>query len=420
MLSRMKLSEFVIVERAGIFIDPLGFLKSSRSLQDTLFEQFTVQSNHPSYHGLLCAVWARLAKQGLAPDHDDYPRRFRELELLWGLLNAIKGQSVINVNKYRQLVNPTMGLRRVPSGHSIYQRLGYGTLGHYSRPSMAWGMLTRSGRRLDVAGEKLAAAFAGRQGMDFSVWLQRWQQGEDFSQEGLDQLADTFNISASPSGAERASWRSMIAAWTLQRPDTRPLWERPVPLAELDRFQQSALQYRSQFAWLMERYPSLAPRIAVIEDFERLSGVAQFVFDMHLASLEFSGTPALPAFAGKDELAKEVVALAARARSLQEADSGGLFAAMAASPPRYAALEEVIVRHHWAHQKAKGVSPYFNDKEILVRDKVPRAEIGQTLEALSASASVERVIDHLQFRSRRDWHFRRCAVYHDWAHGAAA
>lgn len=413
----MKFSEYVIVEKVGVLIDPLGFLKPSRALQDLLFEQFTVLTNHPSYHGVLCTASQVLEKMGLTPGDAGYARRFRRLEILWGLMNAEKNDSVINVRKYKQLIGERMSAHDFPPSHSIYQRLGYGTLGHYSRPSIAWGLLDPKRRSVSAAGAELAAAFSHRGGQDLAAWLVRWEGGEEIDIRALARGGDAFHLLAEPTFRERAAWRGMIADWTARHPATAPIWANPVPRETLDGFQDSAAAYCAQYEWLADRYSSLQSQLVAIHSFERLSGAIQFVFDLRLASLEFDADAKLRQDFDEENLAHAIVDLAALAMNF---DAGRLFATLASTKKRYADVQEAIALHHCAHQRSKGVSPYFEGGDVLVKDKVSPKEVGEVLEDLAACADVEEKLDRLQYRSRRDWHFRRCNTYHGWAEGQQA
>ncbi len=70
----MFLSEYVVVNRKGGFPDPLGFMRPAGVFQARLFRQFTVLSNHPAYHGILCAEWKYLHDQGRSPGRTGFSR----------------------------------------------------------------------------------------------------------------------------------------------------------------------------------------------------------------------------------------------------------------------------------------------------------------------------------------------------------
>ena len=80
----MKFTEFVITETASNSVDPLGYLKPGGEVSSGLFRPFTVLSNHPAYHGFLAFAFSYLEKNSLKPGQKNFPRRVRDLEILWG------------------------------------------------------------------------------------------------------------------------------------------------------------------------------------------------------------------------------------------------------------------------------------------------------------------------------------------------
>ena len=177
----MFLSEYVVVDTKGGFLDPLGFMRPAGAFQAVLFKQFTVLSNHPAYHGMLCAIWKFLQDNGVSPAQQGFSRKFREIEVFWGLLNALHGIPVLNVRKYKQLAEgESFSLHNVPRQHSLYTRLAYGTLGHYTQPSISWGFLLPGGKAMSAEGMQLAKAMEGRGSKGLQYWLARWAQGKPF------------------------------------------------------------------------------------------------------------------------------------------------------------------------------------------------------------------------------------------------
>ena len=414
----MKFSEYVITERAGILVDPLGFLKPSRALQDTIFRQFTVLTNRPGYHGFLCMAWQLLDGEGYKAGSAGFSRKFRETEIFWGLLNAAQGTPILNITKYRDLLDERIGLKKISGRDAIYSRLAYGTLGHYSQPSLAWGLLEPGARALNAHGAALAKAAASRDKHDFTKWLARWNAGEEFVKADLMELKQAFHLQALPSTGEQTQWQQLIARWTSLHAHTKPLWDQPMSFEELDTAALSPRAHHEFHQTLKARYPALAAEMAAIERFERLSGAVQFIFDTRLAMLEVASTAPLEPMVERDELAVAIVAIAKENSTLQGHQPGKLFSELAATPAKYEKLEDVIISHHIRHQRAKGVSPFLDGSRLLVTGKADRNEIGRVLEDVASCATVGDKINQLQYRSRRDWHFRRCRTWHDWAYGA--
>lgn len=417
----MYFSEYVVSERASSFMDPLGFMRPAGVLSDKLFEQFTVLSNHPGYHGVLCVILKFLSERE-PRRRTPLGRDFRRAEILWGVLNAMRKSAVINIRKYASLVEDagTIGLDELPASHSLYARLGYGILGHYAQPSISWGLLEKDGRQLTVKGQSLAAAARVRGGIDLTEWLARWMDGQELDFEELEVVAEHFHLGAAPHANEKQEWAQLIEAWKFSRPETRPLWDSPVKSTVLAAAGTDADQHHDFITALPAQYPSLARPLRAVAEFEVLSGFVQFVFDLRLARLQYAS-------AGfedlgnvlKQELAQAITELACDSVPVEEPrlDAGGVFAKLASSTPDYDDLERIVCDHHVAHQRAKGVSPFFDGEQLLVCDKVDRAELGPFTESVAQAQSAEARMRLLGFRSRRDWHFERCRRYHEFAHG---
>lgn len=418
----MFLSEYVVVDTRGGFLDPLGFMRPASAFQAGLFRQFTVLSNHPGYHGILCAIWKFLQDNGGSPGQPGFSRRFREVEIFWGLLNALQDVPVLNVRKYKRLAEEdSFSLRRVPRQHSLYARLAYGTLGHYTQPSISWGFLQSGGKAISEEGLRLARAMEGRCPKGLQHWLARWAQGETLDAAQCTALAHTLNLRASGTAAERAVWQSQIDRWVEANPRTKPIWDAPVPLADLEEAQTSAEAYAAQYARLIQLYPTLEADIVAMAEFERLAGAVQFLFDRKLLGLEYASGKMRDEPAVVKELPAAMVKVAARAASRGGAfEPANLYSTLAQTQPTLEAVEKVICDHHIRHQKRKGVSPFLGEAGLLVRDTVDRPEYADAVESLDQAGSVDGAMDKLQFRSRRDWHFRRCRVYSDWATGVGA
>ncbi len=120
------------------------------------------------------------------------------------------------------------------------------------------------------------------------------------------------------------------------------------------------------------------------------------------------------------ELPAAMVKVAARAAARGGTfEPGKLYSTLAQTQPTLEAVETAVCDHHIRHQKRKCVSPFLDDAGLLVHDTVDRAGYADLVESMNNAVSVDSAMDKLQFRSRRDWHFRRCRVYSDWASGGA-
>ena len=415
---QISFSEYTIVEKAIQALDPLGLMRPANALRDAVFPQFTVLTRHPAHLGLLCAVWQELdatgdAKPGLRA------RRFRELEVLWGMASAVAGERPVNITKFARLVDAGLPvtLADIPRRDAVFMRLNYGTLGHYSRPALAWGLLRRGNEGLTALGSRLGQGFAHRASSGGLVALfQRWRQGPAFDEAGLLQLADRFGLGAVASPSERAAWGDAIAAHIAAAPERRVLWEQPVDAEVLAHAEETPESWRALWDSLKHRYPTLRPLLDRMDDFERLTAGLQFLFDCQLARAEFSGEAAK--FALPVELAP---ALSALAKHWTATPAGGesvpLVARVADAAPNLAALEQGVLEHHMAHHRQKGARPFLTHEGVQVRGRTDRQRLSAALDKVAAAGTPEAALDELQFRYRRDWHFAKCRLWKDHADG---
>lgn len=416
----MKFSEYIVLDKAGQAVDPLGFRRPGGALQDMLFPQFTVLTLHPAYLGALCCFFQTLASA--APqDSRQFVRQFRELEIYWGLANAEAGQSVINVTKYQSIRADEVRLPAISTRHSIFQRLAYGTLGHYSRAAMHWGLLDASGRKLLPRGEELANAFSARhRGQNLFQVLRDWLAGQAFSRSTLAKAGSDFGIGAYPSASEQRVWQSIIGDWCQKHPSTWQLWETPMTGQQITDGREKSAHYQEFWQLVHEAYPVLQKEVVAIRRFERLAAAIQFIFDRQVAVLEFGEQfkDVLPA--GADSFAAAIAQLAkdyVAAPVFQ--DARRLFCTVAGTPPDFRSLTHCVIEHHMQHQQAKGASPFISHSEVLVTGRVDPTAVADAMSAFKDHAGEPKVqLDELQYRFGRQWHFEKCRLWSDWSVGA--
>lgn len=415
---QISFSEYTIVEKTTQALDPLGLMSPANALRDTVFPQFTVLTRHPTHLGLLCAVWQELDKT-----KDAKPaaraRRFRELEVLWGMASAVAGERPVNITKFNRLVEAGLpvSLSDIPRRDAIFMRLGYGTLGHYSRPAVAWGLLRRGNEGLTPLGVRLGEGFASRASNGgLAALFERWRHGPAFDEAALLQLAGRFGLRATASPSEQTAWREAIAKHIVTAPERRVLWDEPVDADVLARAEETPESWRALWDTLKQRYPTLKPMLDRIDEFERLTAGLQFLFDCQLARAEFSGEAAK--FTVPPELAPTLSALARQwARTQAGGVSVPLVARAAEAAPSLAALEHGVLEHHMAHHRQKGARPFLTHDGVQVRGRADRQQISAALDTLAEARTVTASLDALQFRYRRDWHFAKCRLWKDHADG---
>ena len=412
----MKFSEFVILERPGEAVDPLGFRRPGGILQDTLFPQFTVLTTHPGYLSALCGLVHCLPTTS-AIDKRPFPLRFRELEILWGMANVEAGASVININRYQALRAEELRLPEISRRHTLFQRVAYGTLGHYGSAAVHWGLLDADRRSLTPIGLELASAFlARRRSRSLSDALGAWREGAAFTPGELADLGKTFGISAAPGLQERKVWKGIVDAWCARHPKLTQLWRSPVDESRLESALQSAGAYQALLNLLPSMFPALRAELLAIRRFERLAAAARFLFERRVAVLEFSERFADVLPPDADSFAASTVVLAKQyvaAPGFQ--DSRRLFVAMSSSAPDFRSLSRCVIEHHMQHQQAKGTSPYVDHGRLLVARRVDAEAVGDALTDYCDGDGPEQRLDALQLRFRRQWHFDKCAALCTWS-----
>lgn len=414
----MKFSEYVILEKTGAFMDPLGFLKPYTALQDALFKQFTVLSNHPSYHGLLSCIYLELTRKGIDPGKKGFSKEFRNLEIFWGLLNALATESVLNVTKYKLLAEPDeQSLNSIPKTHSIFFRLNYGTLGHYSSPSIFWGILEKNGTKLTNLGTLLGKAYGTRGGKNLAKWFERWSSNEKLTLNSSDllELSDIFNLKAAPGQGEQAVWRQIIESYCQKNPKIKCLWDNPFTMDELAAFQVDETSYQSFFPTLLERYPSMTREIELIRLFESLSSLVQYFFEREYLACQYSTDFNNPFGAVEENMGNALRLLSGNyTQSPGYQDAKSLFVALSGASGT-SDVTRMIVDHHVTHQKSKHVSPFIEEGRLLVKDKANRKSFAALSEKLVESGSAEAQLGLINYNYRRDWHFARASLYSAYA-----
>jgi len=409
----MKFSEYTITQKPEQSVDPLGFTQPFGALRSRWYAQFTVLSNSPAYHGVLALVYQLLAERETTPGMEKFTRRFREAECLWGLANVTAGQSILNVTKYQAILEgrSSIALKDIGYSNAIFRSLAYGTLGHYSNPSVAWCFLERGAARLTPLGNQLADAFATRERQSLRGALERWLDGKAITSAELQTLGNAYSIDKTPLGAERKVWRAAVHAWCNHAPDTRAIWTDPPTADELQTLRDDAAAYRNFFPVMATRFPRLAQSFEQADRFEAMSAVCLFLFEREYLLCHDAG-PALPAPGDVESQLAAALARLAKEYMAQNFnhDTKGLFGALAVASG-HSAITTIIMRHHVDHQKGKNTQPYMDNGELRVRDRFDRQAFTALHEELADQDSANERVALLTYRYRRDWHFDRAVRY---------
>lgn len=403
------LTEYTIIDKVTQAVDPLGLMRPAGTLRDALFPQFTVLTQHPAYFGLLCALWMRLEDNGTAKE---LPREFRRLEILWGTAVSLD-ERPLNVTKFGRL------LERLPSGirlgnvsrsDALFNRLAYGTLGHYSRPAVTWGLLNTKKNMLSELGRELAKGFTER-ASGWNSLLDSWTNNEPFDEPALRKIGKAFGLQSRASSKEAQVWRRVIAEHCAVHPPRAPLWERPLTPAALDFYDGPS--HQAHWKQVRLQYPSLRSTLDATYGFERVTGALQMIFFHRLARAEREGLAA-QAPSELKRLAEEAVLLAqACVRQAGFEDARGLLTSVAQADSSLSSVEGCLIDHHMSHHAAKNAPPFIDHNGIKVRGRVDWEYISGAVGGLVGT--VENAMDHAQYFYSRDWHFGKCRLWHDHA-----
>lgn len=414
----MFFTEYLVTESSGNSLDPLGFLRPSSEITDVIFKQFTVLSNHPAYHGFLSFVFGYLEAKGVKPGSPGFSRKFRDIEILWGLLNSHAGDSILNVTKYSSLVED--GITNLSETHryaSIFARLNYGTLGHYSNPSIFWRILDSKGIHLTDMGRELGEGWRYRNGFDFAALVTPWLAGKPVvGSEEFALAKQQFRIRAKPSENEKKAWRQLIRSECIRNLVNAPLWEDPIPKHILAT-RSAGDEYLQYFSGIIEHYKAhsdLCHQIDQCRRFEALAGLIQFIFEWeYVQRLQEVKVIGLDDENIEKFVAREVYRLVDEFMNVSNVIKSWTWIEKLAGLSSYRDLASAIISHHRDHQKSKGTSPFISGDNIVVRDRVDYQKHATFLDLLKEENGD--IFIKIQARYMRDWHFHRASTWLEYA-----
>lgn len=413
----MHLTPYVPTDNTVGTVDPLGSMRPFGILADQLFRQFTILTHHPGYHGFLCFALQYIADNRRLTNSRPLGRAVREIEILWGLINCLAGDSILNTMKFGPLIERAcFRYKDCLKDRRLFDRLPYGALGHYTGPSRYWGLLNDRAGGLEENGRHLASAWGRRGVRPFERLLTDWldnhtpADGENFIQLCRDY--EDYALSQPASAEEQAAWVRIIKDYCRSRPLAAPLWGRPVSREMLpDNF--DILNYQDYFAGLINHYQDqeeLTLNLIVCQRFEELIGLAQTVFNWEYARClpvdlgDFSGVKTrLVDLAG--EIAPDYLQAVSDARlPLNYTLARGL-----TGVKDYGSMAQAVLEHHSAHQRNKGGFPYFSDGRILIQGRVDPEDMLDHLTSLRDHPDQARSL--VAAYQARDWHFGKALFW---------
>lgn len=242
MLNQLKnlpfnFSSLVVIDPMGGSQNPLGLISAQTKISRKIFPQFTVLTNNPRYHSLLCGIIATLNSNHQKID----PREIRKAEVLWGLAQAMNNSdgsspSPINIRRYKALFESVADLKRIDisivsqAKFGLLEKLGYGVWGHYSRPSQAWLILDPESKSLSTDGAALGQEF--NQNTGFRDLLESWFKGKSIPlNNSLKECGSLSSLDPNTvSRAERKAWKNIFDQFLRRANKTREsqineIWE---------------------------------------------------------------------------------------------------------------------------------------------------------------------------------------------------
>ena len=224
---------------------------------DKLFPQFTVLTNNPREHGIVCSILKFMKDHKIENKHTN----FRDFEAFWGLVLTSHSDlaSPINVTKYQKALEDgrPLTLSDIRKNRNIYNRLGYGLYGFYINPSIKWHLVMPDKFNLTPSGEKLADYFLKDLGLE--RYFSDWNKGKAFNFSELDSLANLLqvNLPADDLGKEKKYWEKTIEYFFQHMPELRDPWLVDLSDLELDELRNDASLYTSFIPSIVDRYSSL-------------------------------------------------------------------------------------------------------------------------------------------------------------------
>ncbi|MGZ8983013.1 MAG: hypothetical protein ACXW11_03545 [Methylotenera sp.] len=415
----MKFSEYIVIESAGGSMDPLGYLRPSSAIADGLFRQFTVLSNHPAYHGFLSFVFLYLEGKGKRPGMKGFSEEFRDIEVLWGILNDRANVSILNVTKFADIAKKADAtLTDAKNDRRMYAKLNYGTLGHYSSPSIFWGILNAKGTHLTDLGRKLGVAWSRRGDLNFGTLLDAWLAKESVASiNNFSNAVKLFHLDATPSQEEKAAWKEIIQFYCARTSVVSPLWSNPIS-KEIQNLASQESTYHSYYPTILnhfEKFPDLCIRIELGQQFELLAALAQFVFEWEYVNrLDEVKEVELSAPSVQEAVAEILVNESVNYLKVKgHMDAGKLFQQISQNKT-YKEVAATLLTHHSEHQRAKGAAPFLQGQEVMVYGRFDPKKFAMFLETLHEEPSVL-IEQKITWRYRRDWHFERATKWLDYA-----
>lgn len=381
-----------------------------------VFPQFTVLTNNPREHGILCAIYLYLQNNNIGIT----PESFRDLESFLGLLLSAHNDiaSPINVTKYKKVLSELdeVSLKDVKKYRSIYNRLGYGIMGFYINPSVKWKLVNDNKKTLTEIGEDLGGYFLSELGL--GKLFDQWLEGKTFRFVDLRNNALKFRIDlpADQLGNEKQLWEQVLQNYLSSiseeiQPFVHIPWKVDISSQELQPFLENSGKYQSFYQIIsnLYMYTPLQNKILSYQSLERIMAITEFIFDLeYLSQCQYQSiqekTTDLKDF--KIMLISELILEKESYIKLSGKKDVGL-GVIDILPANYDQFLKALIIQHEKIQDDKGKTIYLDSSRNVVIGEIPPDRVESILKA-----SEDKRLQEIFFQYSRDFHFSRFQKYY--------
>mgnify|MGYP003640069169 CR=1 FL=1 len=414
---------FTLEDEKESSVNYLGVGEYVQFWTDRLFPQFTVLTNNPREHGILCAILNFIHDQKLKND----PNVFRDFEAFWGLLLSAQDElsSPLNVTKYKKALENTskLSLKDIKNKHGIYKRLGYGLFGFYINPSIKWGLVNKDRKTLSLAGNQLANYYLKK--LNLESYLLKWKEGEQVDFSKLSNLAEDLRIDlpvASLNAEEASAWKLVLSSYlnepkgVLKMQIDDALWKTDIRELDLGACVSNADIYQSFFFKLATHYREMRKEelsliVQGLQSLEQALSICEFIFDFEYLSRSQYKNPDIK-FELESEFKETLVnVLRSAVDNYQRLSPNSirLFPPLTKNIDTYDQVVIALIDQHCAVQGRKNKVVYMDQSSILSVGEINQDKLKNIL-----------ITDHknrlaqITYEYRKDFHFLRFLKYYEY------
>lgn len=404
-------------------VNYLGVGESVQFWTDRLFPQFTVLTNNPREHGILCAILKFIQEQKI----ENNPEVFRDFEAFWGLLLSAHDElsSPLNVTKYKKTLETTsiLSLKDIKKKNGIYKRLGYGLFGFYINPSIKWGLVQKDRKTLSSAGDKLANHYL--KSLELESYLIKWREGQQVDFSKLSTLAENLQLDLAADERrpeEGEAWKLVLTSYLNQlkiavnSSTAEAIWNTDIRELDLGSYVADADVYQSFYTKLSEYYKEmdkkeLSETIQGLGALEQALSICEFIFDFEYLSRSQYRNPEIKfelEVEFKNTLIKSLQAAVADYTRLVKIPTK-LFSPLTKNVDSYDQMVKVLIDQHCDVQSRKNKVIYMDQSSICSVGEINQDKLKNIL-----TIAPEKRLSQITYEYRKDFHFLRFLKYYEY------